>query len=66
MGFEANVTERSRQLSLDDVYHPEQKTDFEGAVPGDIVWLDGDHYVLAGANGDRNETMRLGDGSSSF
>ncbi len=59
MGFEANVTERFRQLSLDDVYHPEHKTDFEGAVPGDIVWLDGDHYVLAGADGDRNSRDRV-------
>ena len=59
MDFEASVTDKTRQLSLDDVYHPERKVDFDGAVPKDVVWLDGDYYLQPGTDTDHGARVRV-------
>ncbi|HVR71541.1 MAG TPA: S9 family peptidase [Vicinamibacteria bacterium] len=32
-------------LTLDDIYHPDRKVDFDGAPPRDLAWIDDAHYL---------------------
>jgi dipeptidyl-peptidase-4 len=47
-------------LTLDDIYHPDRKVDFEGEPPTDIVWIDDVHYLWPkkGA-GDEGELLKV-------
>ena len=36
---------QQRDLTLDDLYDPEKKVDFEGNPPRGLVWIDDRHYL---------------------
>jgi dipeptidyl-peptidase-4 len=36
-----------KQLSLDDLYDPQKKVDFNGKPPSNQVWIDDDHWLWA-------------------
>ena len=38
-------------LSLDDIYHPEGKIDFDHTLPEKLVWFDSNHYLQPGREG---------------
>ena len=45
------VAAQNRQLTIDDIYDPVKRIDFNGSVP-QITWLpDGRSYLVAGAKG---------------
>jgi dipeptidyl-peptidase-4 len=56
------VLARAQQqaLSLDDIYHPDRKADFEGAPPTDIVWIDDARYLWPKkGEGDEGELLEV-------
>jgi dipeptidyl-peptidase-4 len=43
---EKEIIVRDKMLTIDDLYDPESKRDFNGSVPSDLTWLqDGRHYL---------------------
>ena len=41
-----------KTLSLDDIYHPDSKIDFDGKPPEKLRWFDSDHYLQPGKDED--------------
>jgi dipeptidyl-peptidase-4 len=41
----AVASAQQRNLTLDDLYDPEKKVDFEGNPPRGLVWIDDGHYL---------------------
>ncbi len=39
------VAAQERDLTLDDIFDPQQRVDFDGSPPQGLVWLDDDHYL---------------------
>jgi dipeptidyl-peptidase-4 len=35
-----------KRLTIDDIYDPERKIDFDGPAFGDVVWIDDTHFIL--------------------
>src|SRR5687768_8806315 len=51
---------QQQALSLDDIYHPDRKADFEGAPPTDIVWIDDARYLWPKkGEGDEGELLEV-------
>jgi dipeptidyl-peptidase-4 len=47
-------------LTLDDIYHPERKVDFDGAPPTDIAWIDDKRYLWPKkGTGDEGELLEV-------
>ncbi len=38
-------TENNRLLTLEDIFHPEEKENFEGRLSKQRTWVDDDHYI---------------------
>jgi dipeptidyl-peptidase-4 len=43
----AAAAAQQQALTLDDIYHPERKVDFEGTPPTGLTWIDDAHYLWA-------------------
>src|SRR5919106_1184173 len=43
----ASAGGQQQALTLDDIYHPDKKVDFEGSPPTGLVWIDDTHYLWA-------------------
>lgn len=41
----AAAAAQQKALTLDDIYDPEKKVDFEGSFPRNLAWLDDEHYL---------------------
>jgi dipeptidyl-peptidase-4 len=51
---------QQQALTLDDIYHPDRKADFEGAPPTDLVWIDDAHYLWPKkGTGDEGELLKV-------
>ena len=56
----AAAVAQQQALTLDDIYHPEKKVDFEGAPPKDLAWIDDAHYLwMKPAAGDEAEALKV-------
>jgi dipeptidyl-peptidase 4 len=64
LAFSAASAER-RPLTLEDIYHPDQRIEFSGARLNVIRWLnDGRHYLQRGSGGDRLLKVEADSGES--
>src|SRR3990170_4601840 len=51
---------QQQALTLDDIYHPEKKVDFEGSPPKDVAWIDDAHYLWPrSGGGDEVEFLKV-------
>ena len=41
-----NAAAQERRLTVDAIYHPDQRVDFSGRTPGGLTWLTDTHYLL--------------------
>ncbi len=58
---------QDRPLTLEDLYHPENRKDFGDDVPRSLRWLDDEHYLLPGREPSQGQTkVRAEDGSTSL
>src|SRR5437016_5679757 len=39
-----------KRLTLDDIYNPKTRINFDGVTYGDVIWLDSDHFLLRQIN----------------
>ena len=54
----AAAAAQQKRLTLDDIYDPDKKVDFEGNPPRGLAWIDDDHYLWPKADpGDRATEM---------
>ncbi|MBI2833873.1 MAG: S9 family peptidase [Acidobacteria bacterium] len=51
---------QQKRLTLDDLYDPQKKVNFNGRDVGSMTWLDDGHYVMSSADeGDRARLVRV-------
>ena len=57
---------QQQAVTLDDIYHPDKKVDFEGAPPKDLVWIDDAHYLwMKPASGETRKRTTCANSSGS-
>jgi len=54
----ASAAAPQKRLTLDDIYDPDRKVDFDGNPPRGLAWIDDDHYLWPKTDrGDRSTEM---------
>jgi dipeptidyl-peptidase-4 len=54
----ASAAAQQKLLTLDDIYDPDKKVDFDGNPPRGLAWIDDDHYLWPKTDrGDRTTEM---------
>ena len=48
-----------QQLTIDDIFDPARRVDFDGSPPRDLEWLDDQHYLQPVAQSDRSSSPLL-------
>jgi dipeptidyl-peptidase-4 len=43
--WSGSATAQTRPLTLNDIYHPDQRIDFSGGAPSGMTWISASHYV---------------------
>ncbi len=45
LGVSVPVSAQPRDLTLDEIFDPQRRVDFDGSLPQIVTWLDDDHYL---------------------
>ena len=45
LGVSASISAQQRDLTLDQIFNPQHRVDFDGALPQIVSWLDNEHYL---------------------
>ena len=56
----AAAAAQRKALTLDDIYDPDKKVDFEGSFPRNLAWIDDDHYLWSRTDSrSRTEVLKV-------